>query len=159
MIVSKFQSIAEILPAFRNNYGLILLLVSLLIISNCTPENPVEVHIEEGFPPRFLLSDSRLVRSLFVYHIPAELANKSIPVEQMKKDDPNIMWMIEGHPYQNVPINYGVVPDGMIEVIKAKPLSEGEHYLVFGTANAHGGMVGARFVIHNGRAYEFTSHP
>ena len=119
---------------------------------SCGYESPLEVNLQNGSPPKFTLSGGKRVGSFFVYHIPVEMAAAPVPADKMTKDSPDMMWLIEGKQSEEGPITYETVPKGMQEVTPAKPLIEGEHYLVFGTSLSQGGFKGLRFVMTNGKA-------
>ena len=75
----------------------------------------------------------------------------------MKDNNPDTQWRIDGHHDADLPINYGIVPSGMKELVPPKPLVEGTIYFVssyIGTEDT-GAFVGQYFKIQNGRATEF----
>jgi hypothetical protein len=141
-MANKFSS------SFSRIWAVLLLGVSL----SCGYESSLEVNLQSGAPPQFTLSGGKALGSFFVYRIPEGLADEPVPTDKMTKESPDMTWLIEGRRSEEGPITYGAVPKGMQEVIPAKPLQEGEHYLVFGTSLSQGGFKGLRFVINDGNA-------
>src|SRR6266487_6526689 len=123
-----------------------VILLSLAALS-CYVEP--KVHVEGCNPPQFTFSSNTVTTTLFVSRIPPESRNGMIPIEFFSKDNPNTYWMIDGKHDQVNPIAYRKVPEGMREVIAAKPLVEGENYFVFVAS-----LVGRSFVIEGGCAKE-----
>ena len=121
------------------------LCVIMLGFQSC--EVPPEVRVQPSNPPTFAFSRGTLVSMLLVYHLRPEQVGEGIFLDELLKDKPNLTWMLEGTHDQQVPITYGIVPSGMNETLEARPLVDGEYYLVFVAS-----LVGARFVIRNGIA-------
>jgi hypothetical protein len=110
-----------------------------------------EVRVEPENPPRFTFSRSTVADGLLVYHLKGDQRNKGIFLDKLLADKENTCWMIEGDHDNQIPITYGVVPMGMKATIQAKPLMEGEYYMVYVTS-----LVGAKFVISDGMARDVT---
>jgi len=106
--------------------------------------------VEATDPPTFTFSRSTVTDGLLVYHLRGDRANQGgILLDTLLADKENTCWMIEGEHDNKIPIRYGIVPMGMKVSIEAKPLVEGEYYMVYVTS-----LVGAKFVIKDGRAEE-----
>jgi len=106
-----------------------------------------EVRAEPTNPPTFTFSSGTVTDGLLVYHLKGDQAQKGIILDTLLEDKENISWMIEGEHDNQIPISYGVVPLGMKATVEAKPLIEGEYYMVYVTS-----LVGAKFVVRDGRA-------
>lgn len=122
-------------------------MVCLLILALEGCEIPPEVRVEPTGPPSFSFSRGTSVRMLLVYHLKPDQPEKGVVLDALLADKPNISWMVEGEHNQQFPITYGLVPTGMKETARAKPLMEGEYYLVLVES-----LVSARFLVRNGRA-------
>lgn len=134
---------ALLLSLSRQRLGLMCLLI--LVLQGC--EIPPEVNIQPTSPPSFTFSRGTLVGMLLVYRLDQDHPKSGVFLDVLLADKPNIFWMVEGKHDARSPIAYGDVPAGMKETVQAKPLVEGEYYLVFVEA-----LVGATFLIRNGRA-------
>ena len=126
-----------------------LILTQLCLLSTQACEIPPEVRVQPTTPPTFTFSSNTVTNGLLVYHLTEEKRGKGILLETLLEDKQNMNWMIEGKHDKPVPITYGEVPTGMKETVPVKPLLEGEYYMVYVTS-----LVGARFVMRNGRAEE-----
>jgi len=107
------------------------LLPCLILLSLQSCEVPPEVRVTHTAPPAFTFSSGTVVDMRIVYHGKPASPRKGVFLDEMLEDKPNILWMIEGKHDNRVPITYGSVPTGMKETVLAKPLAEGEEYLVF----------------------------
>lgn len=123
-----------------------------LLVSSCMPENQTMIHVHDGNPPRFTFSKAERMGLLFVLRL--HDAHSGVSLAQVKNNSPDTMWWIEGERRKDDPITYGDVPVDMREITPAKPLVEGEYYLVYGNSGAGGDFRGATFVIRNGEAQE-----
>jgi hypothetical protein len=119
----------------------------LLIVAFQSCEVSPEVRVQATYPPTFTFSRGTLVDMLLVYHLRPEQAVKGIYLDEILEDKTNISWIVEGKHDSQVPIAYGSVPNGMHESVLAKPLIEGDYYMVLVASG-----VSARFVIRNGNA-------
>lgn len=117
----------------------------LVIVSLQGCEVPPEVRVAPTSPPTFTFSSQTVVDMLLVHHLKRDNPNEGILLDELLEDKPNTSWMVEGKHDNRIPITYGSVPAGMKETVPAKPLVEGEYYLVL-----VGSLVGARFVIRDG---------
>ena len=108
-----------------------------------------EVRVEAGNPPTFTFSRGTATDGLLVYHLKGDQAHKGILLDTLLADKENTSWKISGEHDNQIPITYGVVPIGMKAAIEAKPLIEGEYYMVYVTS-----LVGATFVINDGHAQQ-----
>jgi hypothetical protein len=115
------------------------------VLQGC--EIPPEVRVQPTSPPSFTFSRGTLVGMLLVYRLDQEQPKKGVFLDVLLADKPNIFWMVEGKHDQRFPISYGDVPMGMKETVQAKPLVEGEYYLVFVES-----LVSATFLVRNGHA-------
>jgi hypothetical protein len=131
------------LSRVRQMRGLLCLLI--FVLQGC--EIPPEVNIQPTSPPSFTFSRGTLVGMLLVYRLDQDQPKRGVFLDVLLADKPNIFWMIEGKHDQRFPIAYGDVPAGMKETVKARPLVEGECYLVFVES-----LVSATFLVRNGRA-------
>ncbi len=132
--------------------GLILVLSS----SACRSHKLGEVHVEGVGTPTFRFVGLN-VGSLVIYQVPDRYRKSGIPLDELKEDNPNTHWFVQGNHEANEPIVYGMVPSGMKEFAPAKPLDEGVIYFAssyVGTEDT-GAFVGQYFKIKNGRAEEF----
>ena len=125
-------------------------LLCFLVIVFQACEIPPEVHVRPTAPPSFTFSRETLVGMLLVYRLDQDQPKKGVFLDVMLRDKPNTFWMIEGKHDPRLPITYGDVPTGMKETVPAKPLVEGEYYLVFVESG-----VSASFLVRNGRAEKF----
>jgi len=131
-----------------SRYARLRLAVTLLMVlafQSCHVQP--EVRVEPGNPPTFTFSRGTAADGLLVYHLKGDQAHKGIFLDKLLADKENTSWMIEGEHDNKIPITYGVVPMGMKATIQAKPLIEGEYYMVYVTS-----LVGAKFLVRNGRA-------
>jgi hypothetical protein len=117
----------------------------ILALQGC--EVPPEVRVEPANPPTFTFSRGTAVDMLLVYHLKGDQAHKGILLDTLLADKENTSWMIQGEHDNQIPISYGVVPMGMKATVQAKPLIEGEYYMVYVAS-----LVGARFLVRNGYA-------
>jgi hypothetical protein len=132
----------------------ILLLSFLVVLSDCHL-HVGSINVEGENQPRFTFIGKHVI-SLVVYRIPRKYLNKRIPLDEVTKNNPNIQWRIEGEHDATVPVNYGNVPEGMKEIVPAKPLAENTIYFAstyVGTEET-AAFVGQYFVIRNGRTLE-----
>ena len=107
-----------------------------------------EVRVEPTNPPTFTFSRGTATDGLLVYHLKDDQAQKpGIFLDKLMADKENTNWMIDGEHDNRIPITYSVVPVGMKATVEAKPLIEGEYYMVYVTS-----LVGAKFLMRNGRA-------
>lgn len=139
--------------------SLTILLLSLLLILNSCPPHVGSINVEGESQPRFTFIGTDVI-SLVVYRIPRKYLNKGIPLDEVTKDTPNIQWRVKGDHDARIPINYGVLPEGMKEVIPAKTLAENTIYLAstyIGTEET-GAFVGQYFIIQDGRTVEVHEH-
>ena len=125
-------------------------LLMSLVFQSCHVQP--EVRVEPKDPPTFIFSRGTAVDGLLVYHVKGDPGHKGgILLDTLLADKENTCWMIEGEHDNQTPITYGVVPTGMKATIQAKPLIEGEYYMVYVTS-----LVGATFVIRDGMAMDVT---
>lgn len=117
----------------------------ILALQSC--EVPPEVRVQQTNPPTFSFSRGTLVDMLLVYHLRPEQVVHGVFVDELLNDKPNLSWIVEGKHDPQVPITYGSVPTGMREAVQAKPLIEGDYYMVMVASGAS-----ARFAIRNGSA-------
>jgi hypothetical protein len=103
--------------------------------------------VESTNPPTFTFSRGTVADGLLVYHLKGNQAHQGILLDKLIADKENTSWKIEGEHDNQIPITYGVVPMGMKATVEAKPLIEGEYYMVYVTS-----LVGATFLVRNGRA-------
>jgi hypothetical protein len=82
--------------------------------------------------------------------------NKNIPLDEITKITPDTQWSVEGNHNVGIPISYGSIPEGMKEVVPAKPLADNTVYFVSTYVNTEetGSFAGQYFKIQNGRAIE-----
>jgi hypothetical protein len=120
----------------------------MLVLPGC--EIPPEVYVQPTSPPSFTFSSGTLVGMLLVYRLDQDQPKKGVFLDVLLADKPNIFWMVEGKHDQRSPITYGAVPTGMRETVQAKPLVEGEYYLVFVESG-----VGTTFLVRDGHAEQF----
>jgi hypothetical protein len=129
-------------------------IILLLALGSCSP-HVGSVNAEGGSQPRFTFIGSS-VSSLIVYRVPRKYLNKGIALDAVTKNGSDTQWRIDGMHDARTPINYGVVPKGMTEIVPAKPLSENTIYFAstyVGTEET-GAFVGQYFRIQNGRTIE-----
>jgi len=96
------------------------------------------------------------VNSLVVYEVPKQYLEKGVPLDELKAENPNTKWFLEGQHDAKVTIEYGKAPVGMKESASSNPLTEGVIYFVssyVGTRDT-GAFVGNYFRIRNGKAEE-----
>jgi hypothetical protein len=79
-------------------------------------------------------------------------------LDELKKDNPDTHWLLEGMHDANIPINYGIVPEGMKEIVRAKPLAEGEIYLasIYISTEETGTFVGQYFRMQSGQTIQIN---
>jgi hypothetical protein len=132
-----------------------LLLTAALILSGC--EDMPHMNVQGGTHPRFVFHGSQ-VSYLLVYRIPPRYLNGGIPVDELEKDIANKQWLIEGDHDAKIPIDYGVTPRDMKELISPKPLVEGVIYMVqaYMGAGDIGANSGQNFMIKNGTVVEIA---
>src|ERR1700694_2294294 len=106
-----------------------------------------EVRVETTTPPMFTFSRGTAVDMLLVTTLRATKRIQGVFLDTLLADKENTSWMIEGEHDNQIPIAYGVVPIGMKATVEAKPLIEGEYYMVFVAS-----LVGTRFLVRNGHA-------
>jgi hypothetical protein len=131
-------------------------LMLVLSLSACRSHKLGEIHVEGDGKPTFRFVGLNVGR-LVIYQVPERYLESGIPLDELKEDNPNTHWFLEGSHQANVPIGYGTVPSGMKEFAPAKPLAEGVIYFAssyVGTEDT-GAFVGQYFKIKNGRAAEF----
>src|SRR5438445_11208936 len=104
-----------------------VLLFAALTLTCC--EDMPHMNVQGGAQPHFVFHGSH-VSYLLVYRIPPKYINVGIPVDELEKDVANKQWLIEGEHDARLPIDYGVNPLGMKEIIPPKPLVEGVIYMV-----------------------------
>lgn len=137
----------------------IVIVLGLLLIASlaaCRNHSVGEVHVDGDAKPRFRFVGLN-VGSLVVYQVPEQYLKAGIPLGELKEDNPNTHWFLEGSHDASQPIFYGTAPSGMKEAAPAKPLVEGVVYFAssyVGTQDT-GAFVGQYFKIKNGRAEEF----
>jgi hypothetical protein len=136
----------------------ILLSAWMLVLSSlaCRSHKLGEVHVEGVAKPTFRFVGFN-VGSLVIYQVPERYLKSGIPLDELKEDNPNTRWFLDGDHDANEPIVYGIVPSGMKEFSPAKPLVEGVTYFAssyVGTEDT-GAFVGQYFRIRNGQAEEF----
>ncbi len=126
----------------------------LLLLNSCSP-HVGSVNVEGENQPRFTFV-GRSVSSLIVYRIPRQYLNKGILLDAVNKNGSDTQWRVDGMHYAGIPIRYGVVPDGMTEIVAVKPLAENTIYFAstyIGTEET-GAFVGQYFIIRNGQTVE-----
>src|ERR1043165_2290448 len=140
-----------------------LSLILLLILSGCASEVG-SFDVEGESQPRFVF-DTKQVSLLIVYRTPRKYLNGGIPLGEFfqnnpderlgLKNNPNVQWAIEGKHDASKPITYGSLPEGMKEIVAAKPLSENTAYFVCSHIGRSGySFAGRAFVIRDGRTNE-----
>jgi hypothetical protein len=138
IILSKYAGLRLAIP-----------LAMILAFQSC--EVPPQVRVEPTNPPRFTFSRGTVVDGLLVYHLKGDQRKNGVFLDTLMADKENTCWMIGGEHDNQSPITYGAVPVGMEATIQAKPLIEGEYYMVYVTS-----LVGATFVIKDGMAKDVT---
>ena len=133
----------------------ILLLVLLTACSSCRSHSIGRVNIDGDNGPRFTFTGVT-VTYVLVYRVPPEYLSKGIPLDVLTKDNPDTQWLLEGSHEARDAIAYGFAPQGMKEVLPAKPLAEGPIYFVstYISTEDTGAFVGQYFRIQNGHAIE-----
>lgn len=114
-----------------------------------------EVRIGGVGTPYFIFSGSAS-SLLIICGARRKRRKKPLPPEEVTKDNPDVLWHIEGTHDANLPITYGIVPRGMTAVISAETLIEGELYFVqskVDTATATSTVI-QYFRIENGQVVE-----
>jgi hypothetical protein len=135
---------------------LILMLLLMASMWGCRSHKVGEVHVEGEGKPHFRFVGLNVGR-LVIFEVPQPYLKDGIPLDELKDDNPNTQWFLEGSHKASEPIIYGSVPSGMKEFAPAKPLAEGVIYFAssyVGTEDT-GAFVGQYFKIKNGRAEEF----
>jgi hypothetical protein len=134
----------------RTRVGSVILVAAAFIASGCISERATVVHVKGGNPPVFTFSNAERMDLLLVFRL--HDINSGVPLEHFKPNNPDTMWWIEGERRKDEPIAYGAVPIDMREITPAKPLVEGDFYMVHGNSAAGGAFLGATFVIRDGQA-------
>jgi hypothetical protein len=144
-----------------------ILLVLLLILSGCASEIG-SFNVEGESQPRFTF-DTNQVSLLLVYRTLRKYLNGGIPLAEFSqnnsderlgmKNNPNMQWAIEGKHDARIPITYGNVPEGMKEIVPAKPLAENTAYFVCTHIGRSAySFAGRAFIIRDGRTIEVQGH-
>jgi hypothetical protein len=133
----------------------ILLLALLTACLSCRSHSIGRVNVDGDGRPRFTFT-GLTVSYVVVYRVPAEYLNKGIPLDALTKDNPDTQWLIEGSSEAQHVIRYGFAPQGMKEILPAKPLAEGPIYFVstYISTEDTGAFVGQYFRIQNGHSIE-----
>jgi hypothetical protein len=134
----------------------VLSLMVLFTLSSCR-RHVGTFNVGGDSRPRFTFSGSSL-NHLLVYRVPRKYIDKQIPLDELKKDNPDTQWLLEGTHDANVHIDYGIVPKGMKEIVRAKPLAEGEIYLasIYISTEETGAFVGQYFRMESGRTIQIN---
>ena len=149
----------------NHNFYIKVFLMAAIFSTSIGCEFNILTKAEGGNPPRFTFGGySTYISELTIYHIPkesvtvdSETGTKLIRCPEwgdLLSDKEKRMWSIDGRCPARGAIEYGVVPDGMMEKISAKPLIEGEYYFVFGHAGVPGLFVPTYFTIREGKVIE-----
>src|SRR2546426_12643953 len=107
------------------------LMFFLIVMNSCVDGNRETVEVRGGEPPHFIFSNADRLAKVLVCRIPPDLVAKQIPASILTRENPDMMWWVEGKSQKNETITYGVVPDGMSVVVPANPLIEDQEYFVF----------------------------
>jgi len=144
-----------------------LTLATLLFLSACATEVG-SVDVEGESQPRFVF-DTREVSLVVVYRVPRKYINDGIPLDAIFKNAPDpreglkkntdVLWAVDGKHDASIPLTYGSLPEGMTELVPAKPLAENTVYFVctFIGRNAYS-FAGRNFVIRDGKTIQIQSH-
>jgi hypothetical protein len=133
----------------------------LLVLLSASCETPLHIKLIEGNPQKFTSPYQDALTGLQIYQIPKQYMGKEyqethqgIPGEIL--NDQTLVWSISSNNTTIAQITYGILPDGWIQRVPAKPLEEGGFYLIRCSQNRNGGCYGPYFVIKNGEALRYT---
>jgi hypothetical protein len=134
----------------------VLGLLLLFSLAGCRDHKVGAVHVDGDSKPRFRFVGLHVGR-LVVYRVLDKYLKAGIPADELKENNANTQWFIEGNHTANEPILYGAAPPGMKEAFPAKSLDEGVVYFVSSYVGTYdtGAFVGQYFRIKNGRTEEF----